>query len=242
MHIKEFARLTGVSPRTLRYYEELGLLKPLQVDQKTGYRLYGDENLERMREILFYRELDFSLKTIGDILSSPDYDKKEAMARQKKLLKLKKERLERLIAAIESAEKGENTVDTEIFKKDEYLKYRDEVKARWGDTDAYKESEKKTAEYGEDKMNGLQRETEGIFKEFADLMAKGESFESKAAQSLVRKWQSFITENFYRCTDEILLSLGQMYTADERFLKNIDRCQEGTALFVQKAIEHTVKK
>ena len=103
MHIKEFARLTGVSPRTLRYYEELGLLKPLQVDQKTGYRLYGDENLERMREILFYRELDFSLKTIGDILSSPDYDKKEAMARQKKLLKLKKERLERLIAAIESA-------------------------------------------------------------------------------------------------------------------------------------------
>ena len=143
MHIKEFARLTGVSPRTLRYYEELGLLKPLQVDQKTGYRLYGDENLERMREILFYRELDFSLKTIGDILSSPGYDKKEAMARQKKLLKLKKERLERLIAAIESAEKGENTVDTEIFKKDEYLKYRDEVKARWGSTDAYKESEKR---------------------------------------------------------------------------------------------------
>ena len=157
-------------------------------------------------------------------------------------MKIKKERLERLIAAIESAEKGENTVDTEIFKKDEYLKYRDEVKARWGDTDAYKESEKKTAEYGEDKMNGLQKETEGIFKEFADLMAKGESFESKAAQSLVRKWQNFITENFYRCTDEILLSLGQMYTADERFLKNIDRCQEGTALFVQKAIEHTVKK
>ena len=92
MHIKEFARLTGVSPRTMRYYEELGLLKPLQVDQKTGYRLYGDENLERMREILFYRELDFSLKTIGDILSSPDYDKKEAMARQKKLLKLRKEK------------------------------------------------------------------------------------------------------------------------------------------------------
>ena len=96
-----------------------------------------------MRGRLVYRELDFARKTHEDKRASPDDDKKEAMARKKKLLKLKKERLERLIAAIESAEKGENTVDTDIFKKDEYLKYRDEVKARWGDTDAYKESEKR---------------------------------------------------------------------------------------------------
>jgi DNA-binding transcriptional MerR regulator len=95
MRIKEFADLTGVSVRTLHYYDEIGLLKPAEVDRHTGYRYYNEESLLRIQEILFYRELDFSLKNICDILSSPNHDKQKALTEQKVLLTLKKDRLER---------------------------------------------------------------------------------------------------------------------------------------------------
>ena len=108
MHIKEFATYSGVSVRTLHYYDEIGLLKPAYVDKSTGYRFYDKDSLLRMQEILFYRELDFSLKSIQVILSSPNYDKYQALKEQKHLLTLKKERLEQLISAIDGAIKGEN--------------------------------------------------------------------------------------------------------------------------------------
>ena len=92
MQINEFAKLVSVSVRTLHYYDEIGLLKPAFVDEQNGYRFYDEISLERMQEILFYRELDFELKSIRDILSSPDYDKQKALAEQRKLLELKKER------------------------------------------------------------------------------------------------------------------------------------------------------
>ena len=112
MQIKEFAGFAGVSVRTLRYYDEIGLLRPAAVDRATGYRFYDESSVLRMQEILFYRELDFSLKRISEILSSPDYDKAQALKEQKHLLELKKARLERLIAAIDNAEKGENVMKT----------------------------------------------------------------------------------------------------------------------------------
>ena len=104
MHIKEFANLTGVSVRTLHYYDEIGLLKPAYFNEQNGYRGYDEKSLERMIEILFYRELDFPLKSIRCILSSPDYDKAQAIRKQKELLALKKERLEKMIAALDKAE------------------------------------------------------------------------------------------------------------------------------------------
>ena len=99
MQIRDFAQLTGVSVRTLHYYDEIGLLRPAAVDEQTGYRFYDESSLLRMQEILFYRELDFPLKDIQEALSSPHYDKQKALAEQKTLLRLKKERLERLIDA-----------------------------------------------------------------------------------------------------------------------------------------------
>ena len=121
MQIKEFAEFTGVSVRTLHYYDEIGLLLPAVVDRDTGYRFYDENSLLRMQEILFYRELDFSLKSIGEILSSPNYDKNKALKEQKQLLILKKERLERLIYAIDSAVKGENVM--KAFDNSEFEKY-----------------------------------------------------------------------------------------------------------------------
>ena len=141
MQIQEFAKFTGVSVRTLHYYDEIGLLKPASVERSTGYRYYDEDSLLRMQEILFYRELDFSLKSIGEILSSPHYDKNEALRKQKQMLTLKKERLERLILAVDGAMKGENVMSA--FDNSKLEQYKAEAKAKWGKTEAYQEYEKK---------------------------------------------------------------------------------------------------
>lgn len=235
MQIKEFAKFTDVSVRTLHYYDEIGLLKPAHVDKHTGYRYYDEHCLLRMQEILFYRELDFSLKSIQEILSSPDYDTLSAMKAQKHLLTLKKERLERLICAIDDAMKGDNVMSA--FDNSEFQKYKDEAQARWENTNAYKEHAEKTKHYTKDKWNNLAGEMNAIFAQFAACMQSGESPDSAQAQDLVKALQNHITGSYYHCTDEILAGLGQMYVADERFKKNIDKHAEGTAEFVCKAIE-----
>lgn len=236
MQIKEFAQLTGVSVRTLHYYDEIGLLKPSEVDAQTGYRFYDENAFERMQEILFYRELDFSLKTIAEILSSPDYDKQQALSRQRKLLLAKKERLEQLIATLDSVEEGMGFMKT----KNEYeaLKnqYAEEAKQRWGNTDAYQESESRNTDFS--KSAPL---LDAVFEEFAELNRAGASPESEPAKIMAEKLQQCITDNFYTCTDEILKGLGQMYVADERFRKNIDRHGEGTAEFVSACIKNYFK-
>ena len=239
LQIKEFAELIGVSVRTLHYYDEIDLLKPSYVDEQNGYRFYDENSLERMQEILFYRELDFSLKSIAEILASPNYDKQQALAEQKRLLTLKKARLTRLIAALEQAEKGEITMSA--FDNSEYetarQQYEDEAKQRWGDTDAYKESRAKTADYSKDKWNDVLGGLSGVFAEFAACRNGGDSADSETAQRLVKKLQEYITANFYHCTEDILAGLGQMYICDERFKQNIDSHGEGTAEFVSKAIK-----
>ena len=244
MSVKEFAELTGVSVRTLHYYDKIGLLKPSFVDEQNGYRFYDEVSLGRMQEILFYRELDFSLKSIAEILASPNYDKQKALAKQKRLLTIKKNRLERLIAALEQAEKGEITMSA--FDNSEYetarQQYEDEAKLRWGATDAYKESQAKTAGYSKDKWNDVFTGMNGVFAEFSECKKCGESTDSKTAQRLVKKLQDYITANFYHCTDDILAGLGQMYVCDERFKNNIDKNGEGTAEFVAEAIKIYCKK
>ena len=244
LQIKEFAEFTGVSVRTLHYYDEIGLLEPSYVDVQNGYRFYDENSLERMQEILFYRELDFSLKSIAEILASPNYDKQKALAEQKRLLTLKKNRLERLIAALEQAEKGEITMSA--FDNSEYetarQQYEDEAKQRWGDTDAYKQSQAKTAGYSKDKWNDVLGGMNSIFAEFTECKNCGGSTDGDMAQRLVKKLQDYITSNFYHCTNEILAGLGQMYVCDERFKNNIDKNGEGTAEFVAEAIGIYSKK
>ena len=240
MQIKEFAEFTGVSVRTLHYYDEIGLLLPANVDRATGYRYYDEKSILRMQEILFYRELDFSLKSISEMLSSSKYDKTKALQEQKQLLILKKERLERLIAAIDDAEKGENVM--KAFDNSEFQRYKAEAQERWGNTDAYKEHAQKTRNYGKDKWSSLIDDMNGIFRELAICMKNGTEPEADESQKLVKKLQSHITENYYACTDEILFGLGLMYVADERFKNNIDKHADGTAAYVCEAISHYSKK
>ena len=235
MQIKEFAKFTGVSVRTLHYYDEIGLLEPACVNRSTGYRYYDETSLFRMQEILFYRELDFPLKNIGEILSSPNYNKTQALEEQKNLLTLKKERLERLISAIDGAVKGENVMTA--FDNGEFEKYKAEAKERWGKTDAYKQHAEKTKNYSGQKWNDLAEGMDHIMAEFAGCMKSGKTADSTEAQHLVEMLQNHITEQYYNCTDQILAGLGQMYIADERFKNSIDKHADGTAVFICKAIE-----
>lgn len=238
--IKEFAKLTGVSVRTLHYYDEIKLLEPAFVDEQNGYRFYDEKSLECMQEILFYRELDFSLKSISEILTSPNYNKQAALEKQKKLLILKKDRLEKIISAIDNAAKGE-IFDMNVFDNSDFIsernKYAAEAKEKWGKTAAYKEYEKKSSAYSKEKYNELNSAISDIFGEFAECFRSGEKAYDANTQALVKKLQDFITENYYRCTDEILAGLGKMYIADERFKTNIDSHGSGTAEFVSAAID-----
>ena len=241
MHIKEFAELTGVSVRTLHYYDEINLLKPAAIDKDNGYRYYDNESAEKMFEIIFLRELDFSLKSIKDILSCPDYDKKEAFAKQKNLLSLKKQRIERLIEALDKALKG-GEFDMKSLNNSEYEKakksYEKEAKEKWGNTDAYKESQEKTASYSKDKWNDVNEGLMAVFGDFAKAKQEGFTPDSTEAKAVAEKLQAYITDNFYTCTKEILSGLGEMYVCDERFRENIDKYGKGTAEYARDAIKN----
>lgn len=239
MQIRDFAEMTGVSVRTLHYYDEIGLLKPSAVDGQNGYRDYDADCLARMQEILFYRELDFSLKDIAAILAAPDYDKQAALHAQKHLLTLKKERLERLITALDDAMKGES-ISMNVFDKSQLeaqrRAYAQEARDKWGSTDAYREHEEKTKGYSAEAWDSVTDGMDALMAEFAACRKNSSAPDSDAAQALVKRWQDYITAHFYTCTMEILAGLGEMYAADERFAANIDRHGEGTAMFMREAI------
>ena len=229
--VKEISRLTGISVRTLHYYDEINLLKPTKTTD-AGYRLYDDTALERLHSILLFRELQFPLKEIKAILDSSDFNTKTALEEQIKLLELQRNRLDEIIiAAREILTKGTENMNFSTFDKTEIKKYADEAKQKWGCTDAYKEYIQKHYDSA-DKTDKLMQ----IFAEIGKI--KHLSPYCEEAQNLIKKLQNFITENYYTCTDEILRGLGQMYISDERFKKSIDDAGgAGTAEFTAKAIE-----
>ena len=238
LSISEMAKLTGVSIRTLHHYDHIGLLCP-ETATDSGYRWYRAADVEKMQQILFYRELDFPLKEIRDILADPQYDKQEALRRQRQLLLLKRERLDGLLELLDANLKGERTMEFQGFDASELeqarRQYADEAKARWDHTDAWKESQEKNTD--------ANTQTEGmndIFRRAAALRQGDPA--SPGAQALVKEWQDFVSTNYYQCTDEILAGLGEMYTADERFQKNLDRFGEGTAAFLSAAIKAYCQK
>ena len=239
MHIRAFAELTGVSVRTLHYYDEIGLLKPAGTDPANGYRFYDRENLAQMQEILFYRELDFPLKDIRMLMTAPRHDRTAALNAQKHLLTLKKARLERILAALEDAMKGAEP-DMKAFDNHELeaqrARYAKEAREKWGHTDAYRESAKKAATRSAQEWNDVHSGMDALLAEFSSCMHTGAAPDSPEAQALVKRWQDFITVHHYPCTKEILAGLGQMYIADERFAVNMDRHGTGTAAYMSAAI------
>lgn len=234
--VKEVSRLTGVSVRTLHHYDAIGLLKPTRVTE-AGYRLYDDTALRRLQTILLFRELQFPLKEIKEILDSPGFDPTDALEQQIHLLELQRQHLDALISHARKIQKtGVTLMEFSPFDRSDLDEYAAEAKAKWGKTDAYKEFEKKTAGQTTKQMRSIGDALMEIFAEFGAIRHLSPA--SEEAQALVAKLQNFITEHYYTCTKQILRGLGQMYIAGDSMTENIDKAGgDGTAELTHQAIE-----
>ncbi|ABS33419.1 MerR family transcriptional regulator [Clostridium botulinum] len=242
--IKEVADMAGISVRMLHHYDKIGLLDPESVSD-AGYRLYSDENLDRLQQILFFKELNFPLQEIKIILDSPNFNKKEALETHKQLLLEKKIRLEKIIQSVDktiSSMEGEFKMNkkevlgafdmTEI--EEHQKKYSEEVKNKYGNTSAYKESNEKTSKYTKEDWNNIMKDWDIIYKKLANLMDKNP--DDKEVQEYIHQFREHISKNFYDCTPEIFRGLGELYVNDERFTANIDKYKTGLSKFLREAI------
>lgn len=233
--VKQVSDLSGLTVRTLHYYDEIGLLKPAYLTD-AGYRMYGEEELRRLQTILILRQLDFPLREIKDILDEPDRDLRQLLSQQIERLTEQRQRIDSILSLAEKMMKGET--DNMAFSpidKSSQGSYEKEAERLWGETKEYKESVRKEKARSESENALIAQGLMDIFTEIGTL--KKEDPASGEAIAAVRKIQEYITENYYTCSDEIFRSLGEMYVADERFKASIDEAGgEGTAEFVRDVI------
>lgn len=234
--VHEVSELTGVSIRALQYYDRIGLLHP-SARTEAGYRLYADADLERLQQILLFRELEFPLRQIKTILDSPGFDRDKALNQQIELLKLKKEHLNNLIRLAQGIKlTGGGNMDFSAFDTRDIDEYAAQARQQWGATPQYREFEEKNAHrtLSELKDTGARlMEIVAAFGQMRELDPAGE-----VPQAQVKKLQDFITAHYYHCTDEILSGLGKMYAGGGEFTENIDRAGgEGTAEYANRCIQ-----
>ena len=236
MTVNEVSKLTGVSIRTLQYYDTIGLLPPTEYTE-AGYRLYDDTAMERLQQILLFRELEFPLKEIKRIIDSPDFNRNKALEQQMKLLTMKKEHLEGLISfARKIKETGVNKMDFQVFNTTKMDEYTKKAKEQWGQTAEYKEYEEKTGKQSPEAQKQALQNFMLIFVEFGKMIDKKP--EDSNVQLKVKVLQDYITDHFYKCSNEILKGLGELYASGGEFTENIDKAAgDGTAVFVAKAID-----
>ena len=216
MTVNEVSKLTGVSIRALQYYDKIGLLHPAEYTE-AGYRLYDDTALERLQQILLFRELEFSLKEIQSILQSPDFDRDRALDQQICLLTLKKEHIENLITFARGLKQvGGMNMDFSAFDTAKMDEYATKAKEKWQHTNAYQEYTQKNKGRSKDAEEALARGLMLIFSDFGKCKDGDPALPE--AQALVKRLQAYISENYYQCTPEILQTLGAMYGAGGEFM------------------------
>lgn len=234
MKIKELADLAGISVRTLHHYDEIGLLQP-DTNKDNGYREYSDDDISKLQQILFFRQMNFKLTQIKEILNSPAYDRLEALETQKEIVTKEQDRLMSILNLINhtiKTEKGEMTMtNEEKFEGVDFSHnpYEQEAKEKWG-SHAVEDSKQKLKQKGSDEAK---REFDEIYQGLAAV--RHEDPASDAAQEHIHKWYEFLNE-LGEYTPEMFKNLGDMYVADERFTKNIDQYGEGLAEFMQQAM------
>ncbi len=240
--IGKVAELAGVTVRTLHHYDEIGLLSPSDRTH-SGYRRYGDADLERLQQILYYRELEFSLEEIAEILNDPRADATEHLRRQHRLLSERITRLEKLVNAIEFAMEatkvGINLTPEERFElwgdfnPDDYA---EEARQRWGGTDAYAESARKTSRYTKEDWQRNKDENEDWGRRIVAVMDSGAAADSPEAMELAEEHRQHISRWYYECSYEIQTGLADMYLADERFMATYEAIKPGLTVFLHDAI------
>ncbi|TCS92068.1 MerR family transcriptional regulator [Hazenella coriacea] len=239
MKVKEVADLVGVSIRTLHHYDEIGLLTPKETTE-SGYRIYSEENLEMLQQILFFKELGFSLKEIKKIIHSPLFNRHEALILQRKMLIEKRNKLDKMIVTIDKTIKhmiGEiHMTNEERFEGIDFNHnpYEQEARKRWG-KQAVDQANAKLERMSKDEQRSLSERWDLIFKKLALL--RKQSPESQEVQSIIEEWYGFLNENFGEYSLEAFYGLSQLYIEDERFTRNIDKYGEGLAKFMSEAMK-----
>ena len=240
--VGEVATLAGVTVRTLHHYDRIGLLVP-SGRSGSGYRLYAYDDLERLREIRLLRELGFSLGAIGDVLDAPAYDRRRALVAQRTLLVERRRRTERIIRGVERALQAideEKEMDTtEMFdglEDFDYEQYEAEVKERWGDSDAYRESRRRTRAYGKTDLARIAKDGDALVARLAELLARGARADGAEAMDLAEEYRCYIDRWFFPCTHGMHRELAAVYTADPRFEAHFERRAKGLAVFFQTAV------
>ena len=234
MRTKELADIAGISVRTLHYYDTIGLLSP-EIDRENGYRNYSDQDVSTLQQILFFRQLNFKLTQIKDILNSPKYHQTEALLEQKDIILKEQTRLSNILKLIDKtiqAERGEITMtNEEKFSGVDFSHnpYEQEAREKWGD-EKVEQANQNLKKMG---TKEAEREFDEIYTQLADLRHLDP--ESDAAQQEIGKWYDFLNK-VGEYTPEMFKNLGEMYTADERFTKNIDKYGDGLAEFMKEAM------
>lgn len=240
--VGKVAELAGVTVRTLHHYDEIGLLSPSE-RSAAGYRRYIEDDLERLQQILYYRELEFSLEEIAAILDDPQSDATAHLRRQHELLTGRIKRMQEMVTAIEFAMEakkvGVNLTPEErfeVFGEFNPDDYTEEVERRWGGTDAYKESSRRTARYTKDDWLRNKQENEDWGRRFTALMNSGAPADSPEAMDLAEEHRQLISRWFYECSYEIHTGLADMYLADDRFTATYEALKPGMTQYLHDAI------
>jgi DNA-binding transcriptional MerR regulator len=237
--IGEASRIARISVRALRHYDDVGLVVP-SARSAAGYRLYTDGDLERLQQVLFYRELGFGLERIAALLADPRFDRRRALQEQRALLVETAERSRALVRLIDktlmSMDGGKTMSPEESFEGFDPSKYDDEANERWGSTHSYAESKRRTARYSKEDWATIRAEAESIETALADAMERDEPADGAAAMDLAERHRMHIDRWFYPCSPQMHVGLADMYVADPRFAAHYDARRAGLAAFVRDAI------
>jgi len=236
--IKEISDLAGVTTRTIRYYDEIGLLRPA-ITGDNGYRYYDHDSLLRLQQILFFRELDVPLKEIQRIMSRPDFNLVSTLEHHRSALQGKARRLQTLLTTLDqtiATLKGERTMaDEAYFDGFDESQYEEEVRQRWGDTPMYAESQAKWSSYSAEQKQAIKAEggrlTVRMVGEGPDA-----SPDDPDIQAAIGEYHAYLNKYFYSCDVNFLRGLADMWVQDPRFETNYESIREGGATFVREAI------
>ena len=240
--VKDVSRIAGVSVRTLHHYDEIGLLPPASRSD-AGYRLYDDESLLRLQQILIGRTLGLSLQEIGRSLDDPDFDHRAALVKQREALVARARTATEMVRAVDRAlaildedRKDMDMTIEQIFDGFDPKAYEAEAEARWGDTDAYKTATRRTKAYTEDDWKAIKAEQAAIYDAMANAMQQGKQENEDAVMDLAERHRLSIDRWFYPCSHEAHCGLADLYEADSRFAETIDKHRGGLTPFLVAAI------
>ncbi|CAN5207025.1 MerR family transcriptional regulator [soil metagenome] len=237
--VKELAELAGVTVRTLHHYDEIGLLTPRE-RSAAGYRLYDHDDLLRLQQIMVWRELGFGLGEIRDLLDDPDYDLSRALETQRAEMLARvgdlSQMLKRIDEALVEVRGGSPVEEDTMFEGFDSSQYEEEVRERWGDTDAYRQSMQRTADLTDDDKRRIEAEGIALAKRLAEAFTAGVPADSEQAMDLAEEARLGIDRQFYDCSKEMHVNLGEMYVADPRFTAYYDQHAEGLAAWFRDAI------